>query len=213
MIPTAPQANNLDNIDLKTDTDLDTEFNRTVDSTRSLLKLLNSSNPLLFGLLSDRYSPPLSPSPLKSTLTRTHSLDLSELPGPDSISQSYLYTKQMLSGENDQITINDRFFDDDVGDEEEDFFDIESLMEGNPEEYSGVIMPVSGKRLKNNIESKPKALMRGWMKGGLRSLALSQLVSSDAKNVSTVSSDTDSESSREKKASTVSSDTDSESEY
>ena len=211
MIPTAPQANNLDNIDLKTDTDLDTEFNRTVDSTRSLLKLLNSSNPLLFGLLSDRYSPPLSPSPLKSTLTRTHSLDLSELPGPDSISQSYLYTKQMLSGENDQITINDRFFDDDVGDEEEDFFDIESLMEGNPEEYSGVIMPVSGKRLKNNIESKPKALMRGWMKGGLRSLALSQLVSSDTKNVSTVSSDTDSESSREKKASTVSSDTDSES--
>ena len=188
MIPTAPQANNLDNIDFKTDTALDTDFKRTVDSTRSLLKLLNSSNPSLFSSLSDRYSPPLSPSPLNSTLPRTHSLDLSKLPGPDSISKSYFCTKQMLSGENDQLTINDRFFDDGMGDEEEDFFfDIESLLEGNLEEYSAAI-PAAHKELKCNIESKGKAL-------------ISQLVSSD----------TDSESSREKKVSTVSSDTDSES--
>ena len=94
----------------------------------------------------------------------------------------------MLSGENDQLTINDRFFDDGMGDEEEDFFfDIESLLEGNLEEYSAAI-PAAHKELKCNIESKGKALM-------------SQLVSSD----------TDSESSREKKVSTVSSDTDSES--
>jgi len=194
MVPTAPQANIDISGTLKKDKEKD--FDCAVGSTPNLLPIPTPSDPTILtsfplpssfsseplpSVFSDKFPPLLTPSSSKKSLTRSHSLVLSDLPEPDSMNQSYLHQDKLLQEEYDQPTIDDDFFDEDDDPDFSDLFEIERFLEGIPD-FSPKGIHVASKTLNYKIESKAKALMMGLSLASMNSTSMSQLFPSDTGN-------------------------------